>query len=100
MSCLNQTPNYETVYGGNMTDVQLQALLEFDSGEFHAFQCYRSENKRDHRHAECSRAHDWLIEHDMIKLIGEEFFLTEYGKDVRDTALQAATKFMNTWEGK
>lgn len=80
--------------------VYLHALLEFDSGEFHDFQCRRSESGRRDRHAQGMRALEWLVEHGLIELIGEEYFLTEYGKDVRDTALHAAAKYVSDWEGQ
>lgn len=81
-----------------MNAIRLQALLEFDQGVFHAFQCERYKSVPD-QHKAMSEAQDWLVEHEMIRCIGEEFFLTEYGKDVRDTAVHAAAKYQSDWEG-
>lgn len=75
----------------------LQALLEFDSGEFHAHQGQRFNHNRHSRHKEMSEAADWLLQNGLVEIVGEEFFLTEDGKDVRDSALFVARKQIASW---
>ncbi len=57
-----------------MNATRLQTLLEFDSGEFHAHQCGRVNDRRTARHREMSEAQDWLLGQGLIELVGEEFF--------------------------
>lgn len=83
-----------------MTVIQLQTLCEFDSGEFHALQCLRFDGGLRDRHAQGAQAQDWLLEHDLIEVIGDEFHLTVWGKDVLDVASRATARYVASLEGK
>ncbi len=60
--------------------MKLRVLIELDNGEFHAMQCARSDGSRK-THKEMSEAFDWLQDNEFIELVGDEFFVTELGKD-------------------
>lgn len=74
-----------------MNSTRLQALIELDSGEFHVFQCIRARSLPI-RHREMADAQQWLIAFGMIELVGDEFHLTQSGKDVLEGAAELLYK--------
>lgn len=70
---------------------RLQALIEFDDGEFHFLQSARYNSTYGKgKHARMSEAQDWLLEHGFLELVGEDFLLTAAGKDVLEMAAHSA----------
>lgn len=70
-----------------MTLRHLMVLLELDDGCYHAAQCGRSNRNKDAAvaFAECE-------ERGLIRLIGDEYFLTTDGNDVLEVALAAGSR--------
>lgn len=64
-----------------MTIHELQVLVEVDEGEFHAHQCERAERTKT-KHQEMSAAFDRLFTLGYIRLVGEEYSLSNDGNDL------------------
>jgi len=64
----------------------LQALLEIDAGEYHAFQCERFATWPT-RHVPMDTARQHLLDRGYVEYVGNELALTQEGRD----ALEAAT---------
>ncbi len=59
----------------------LQALLEFDDFVFHHNQIERFKNNDTHRHSKMSKAQQWLLDNGLIEILGDEFHLTNHGRE-------------------
>lgn len=74
-----------------MDIMHLQALIEFDAGEYHAHQCERWVAKRYEQHKAMVAAKDWLLTMGCIEIVGDEYCLTTRGHDALDIATRNIT---------
>jgi len=70
-----------------LTIHKVQALIEVEEGEFHAHQCERA-TRSAVAHQSMAHAFDWNRANGHIEVVGDQFVVTEKGKDL----LHALTK--------
>lgn len=64
----------------------IQILIEVDNGEFHAFQCASMPYRRNRRMSDFVS----LVQQGYVALVGDEYILTQSGKDLLGAVSSAA----------